>query len=259
MSPHNAPTSSDAKPEKSSKVRGQASTKTPVDADIRVCLDFIKGRCTRPRCKFHHPEMAEYQQLSGAVQAQAGKQICEVWAMAGTCKFGAKCNKLHPIVLSQPSQTPLAMPLPMPLVAVPQPKPASPTATPQRRPPARQPRQSLVPLDPPSPSTKALAMPCGASPTASEALRRPFSPLHVAPALAGSPGTLVFEADAEAEFQDLAQSILKVLEAEEEWTPTAAESGKTPAAAPGGRSFAARLGMDRVFLDILSDLNVTAC
>eukprot|EP00667_Euglena_gracilis_P028259 EG_transcript_35883 len=81
-----------------------APSKPPVDADIRVCLDFIKGRCTRTRCRFYHPEMTGYQQVSNAVQASAGRQICEVWAMAGTCKFGSKCNKLHPVVLSQPVQ-----------------------------------------------------------------------------------------------------------------------------------------------------------
>eukprot|EP00667_Euglena_gracilis_P033765 EG_transcript_56108 len=78
--------------------------KAPVDADIRVCLDFLKGRCARKRCRFHHPDLSQYQQLSGAVQAQAGRQICEVWAMAGQCKFGAKCSKLHPVVIAQPSQ-----------------------------------------------------------------------------------------------------------------------------------------------------------
>eukprot|EP00667_Euglena_gracilis_P031174 EG_transcript_44586 len=122
---------------------GAAHAKAPVDADIRVCLDFIKGRCTRTRCRFHHPEMAEYQQLSGAVQAQAGKEICEVWAMAGQCKFGSKCNKLHPVVLSPTSQPVLAVPLP------PQPLTPAPTASavvPQRRSPPSPPSPSPFPL-----------------------------------------------------------------------------------------------------------------
>eukprot|EP00667_Euglena_gracilis_P034635 EG_transcript_60832 len=70
--------------------------KEPVHPSIQVCLDFLKGRCTRTQCKFHHPDLSEYQQLSDIVKAQAGRQICKVWAMTGQCKFGVKCNKLHP-------------------------------------------------------------------------------------------------------------------------------------------------------------------
>eukprot|EP00667_Euglena_gracilis_P017425 EG_transcript_18373 len=81
-----------------------ASAKEPVDPSIRVCLDFLKGRCTRTWCKFHHPDLSQYQQLSGAVQVQAGRQVCEVWALTGQCKFGAKCSKVHPILMPQIAQ-----------------------------------------------------------------------------------------------------------------------------------------------------------
>eukprot|EP00667_Euglena_gracilis_P033931 EG_transcript_57076 len=86
----------------------------PAAGPIRVCLDYLKGRCTRPRCRFHHPEMAGYQQLSGAVEAQAGRKICEVWAMAGQCRFGVHCDKLHPVLIAQPMRPLLALPVPVP-------------------------------------------------------------------------------------------------------------------------------------------------
>eukprot|EP00667_Euglena_gracilis_P032135 EG_transcript_48444 len=98
--------------------KAAAPAKEPVDPSIRVCLDFLKGRCNRMRCKFLHPDLSQYQQLSGAVQAQAGRQICEVWAMTGQCKFGAKCSKVHPVLIPQPVQP--VMTIPMPVVFVPQ-------------------------------------------------------------------------------------------------------------------------------------------
>eukprot|EP00667_Euglena_gracilis_P011108 EG_transcript_11334 len=71
----------------------------------RVCLDYLKGRCVRRRCRFPHPDLSDYRQLSGAVQAQAGRQVCEVWAMTGQCKFGGKCSKLHPYIITKPAQS----------------------------------------------------------------------------------------------------------------------------------------------------------
>eukprot|EP00667_Euglena_gracilis_P020683 EG_transcript_22459 len=194
--------------------------------------------------------MAQYQQVSNAVQASAGKQICEVWAMAGQCKFGSKCNKLHPVVLSPASQPALAVPRPQQPVA---PTPAAVAVVPQRRCPATPPFPSPLP-----------------SPTASPLPPLPAAPLmgpqHRAAAPARPTGAAPAVADAEAEFEDLAQSILKVLEAEEEWEqprqPVAGPKG-LPSTLPGspckGGSLTSLLGMDRIFLDILSDLNLTAC
>eukprot|EP00667_Euglena_gracilis_P018379 EG_transcript_19513 len=127
--------------------------------------------------------------------------------------------------------------------------PAAAAVVPQRRPS----------LTPPSPS------PLPAPPTCD------FPPLLAAP-LMGKQLTDAQRAeepvpvmDAEAEFQDLAQSILKALEADEEWEPSLAVApvDSLPSAMPGspksGRSLASLFGMDRVFLDILGDLNPTAC
>eukprot|EP00667_Euglena_gracilis_P021668 EG_transcript_23849 len=81
-----------------------------VEAGHGVCLDYLKGKCTREQCRFVHPDLTAYQQLSEAVEAQAGREICEVWAMTGQCKFGAKCNKLHPIVVSHTAGQAIAVP-----------------------------------------------------------------------------------------------------------------------------------------------------
>eukprot|EP00667_Euglena_gracilis_P014793 EG_transcript_15341 len=238
--------------------KAAAPVKAPVDADIRVCLDFLKGRCTRPRCRFHHPEMAGYQQLSGAVQAQAGKQICEVWAMAGQCKFGSKCNKLHPVVIAPPTtlvtsgtavlphKAPkLSPPAPAPTVMVPQRRPPAGTPLPQAvPPPGPVPPMTLNPSALPAPIHPHLLSATANAPATASANPRPLS------ARVASPPVPQVDPD----FQDLAQSILKALEDERfEPTPAAAPAkGLTPAAASLFR-------MDRILLDILGDLNCTAC
>eukprot|EP00668_Euglena_longa_P008465 GGOE01010183.1.p2 GENE.GGOE01010183.1~~GGOE01010183.1.p2 ORF type:complete len:336 (-),score=76.84 GGOE01010183.1:395-1402(-) len=311
-----------------------ATVKEPVDADIRVCLDFIKGRCARKRCRFHHPEMSTYQQLSGALQVQAGKQICEVWAMAGQCKFGAKCNKLHPIVVNQlapaaqlvqPAQ--LAMAPPLPLAAMPQHMATSATTTPLTSPqfnicappiahqlPALVPTTPLnfqaAPSTPPSPlvavlpsglcspvaqqkgprttpfpvlqHTPAAPIPLQPklppAPTAPSALCSnlatsftstaciaaaptpvPLRPQHVVPPQCPSPKL----SDPEAELQDLATSILKVLETDK-WDHPRIDLAPckrlAPAvASPQGRSLATLFDMDRIFVDIINDVDCAAC
>eukprot|EP00667_Euglena_gracilis_P030448 EG_transcript_42167 len=104
--------------------------------------------------------MAGYQQLSGAVQAQAGRQICEVWAMAGQCKFGAKCSKLHPVVVSQPTQAQpvLAVPVPMPVsvgvLPLPAPGPSLPALGLALPAPAPAPAPALIPPPAPRPAAQ---------------------------------------------------------------------------------------------------------
>eukprot|EP00667_Euglena_gracilis_P001913 EG_transcript_1914 len=116
------------------------STASSPDADVPICLDFLKGRCSRAQCRFLHPDLAQYEQLSGAVLARAGRRVCEVWAMTGTCKFGAKCSRLHPSVVAgpQPQQVvTLMLPLAvgpqaaLALPTVPARAPAAPPAAPQ--------------------------------------------------------------------------------------------------------------------------------
>eukprot|EP00667_Euglena_gracilis_P019821 EG_transcript_21293 len=98
-----APTHAPAAPHR----RGR---KAKADAGLNVCLDYLKGKCTREQCRFVHPDLTAYQQLSEAVEAQAGREICEVWAMTGQCKFGAKCNKLHPVMVDHPAGQTIAVP-----------------------------------------------------------------------------------------------------------------------------------------------------
>eukprot|EP00668_Euglena_longa_P019482 GGOE01024238.1.p1 GENE.GGOE01024238.1~~GGOE01024238.1.p1 ORF type:complete len:252 (-),score=62.73 GGOE01024238.1:796-1518(-) len=240
MSPPKANALSGAAPAKSSLL-----AKAPVDADIRVCLDFIKGRCTRARCKFHHPEMSGYQQLSGAVQAQAGKQICEVWAMAGQCKFGAKCNKLHPVVFSQPTQP--TFPLVVQPVSHGAISPASATVVPHHR--------QLTAAPTPPHSTPASPLQTLATPAPPSPLCAPL--LGLQHEVSQIPAAKV---DEEEEFEDLAQSIMKALESEE-WEPNPVEPPvkRLTTDMPSPLSLASLFGMDRAFLDILGDLSFSAC
>eukprot|EP00668_Euglena_longa_P022958 GGOE01028617.1.p1 GENE.GGOE01028617.1~~GGOE01028617.1.p1 ORF type:complete len:261 (-),score=66.31 GGOE01028617.1:1486-2241(-) len=225
--------------------KGPLPAKEPVDPSIRVCLDFLKGRCNRMRCKFLHPDLFQYQQLSVAVHAQAGRQICEVWAMTGQCKFGAKCNKLHPVLVPQPIRP--VVTIPMPVVFVPQYVPATPPL-PQRKKfptpsqPARHPPRQHPPL------IGDLA-PIPAAPT-------PLDPHHVSPVSAPQlPGPSAAEAEvAEAEFQSVAQSVLKALESGR-WGPCA------DLPAPSGRIQQLELpqeslGLNQAMLDLLDEFKL---
>lgn len=60
-------------------------------SSFSVCLDYLKGQCKRAQCRYEHPDMTHLQNELGEQQG-----ICEVYAMTGRCKFGSKCNKLHP-------------------------------------------------------------------------------------------------------------------------------------------------------------------
>eukprot|EP00668_Euglena_longa_P020500 GGOE01025496.1.p3 GENE.GGOE01025496.1~~GGOE01025496.1.p3 ORF type:complete len:271 (+),score=47.09 GGOE01025496.1:33-815(+) len=234
-----------------------------VDPDIHVCLDFIKGRCTRPRCKFHHPEMAGYQQLSGAVQAQAGKQICEVWAMTGQCKFGTKCNKVHPIVIAQPTQAVMAIPLQassqLPLV----PNPAAPAVVragipqaPRCSPPRYGPVAPPPPQSPPPRIVPATPLrPGHVVPRSLPETQRPIP----TPKLPRS----TEDDDAETQFRDLAQSIWTALEASHDEPTLDLPASKLEAVNPTGpctkKLAVSHPGVDRILLDILSDLNLVPC
>eukprot|EP00667_Euglena_gracilis_P011824 EG_transcript_12097 len=87
-------------------------------AKATVCLDYLKGKCTREQCRYPHPDLTLFQRLSDT----AGEQVCEVWAATGLCKFGAKCNRLHPVFEPTPSD-PVGAALPAPALA----SPAGPT------------------------------------------------------------------------------------------------------------------------------------
>eukprot|EP00668_Euglena_longa_P027194 GGOE01034021.1.p1 GENE.GGOE01034021.1~~GGOE01034021.1.p1 ORF type:complete len:364 (+),score=27.06 GGOE01034021.1:41-1093(+) len=114
------------------------SVHAAADMDVPICLDFLKGRCLRKQCRFLHPDLSQYQQLSTAVHAQAGRHVCEVWAMTGQCRFGAKCSKLHPSVVVSPPAQPV-MTLLLPVAVMPQPvlvtsaEPMAASSVPQQR------------------------------------------------------------------------------------------------------------------------------
>eukprot|EP00668_Euglena_longa_P008462 GGOE01010180.1.p2 GENE.GGOE01010180.1~~GGOE01010180.1.p2 ORF type:complete len:251 (-),score=51.93 GGOE01010180.1:1361-2083(-) len=208
--------------------KGPLPTKEPVDPSIRVCLDFLKGRCNRMRCKFLHPDLFQYQQLSGAVQAQAGRQICEVWAMTGQCKFGAKCNKLHPAFIPQPVVT-----LPMPVVFVPQFIPALIPSIPSRNKPHVAPKR-------PPPQPFQLPMMIG-NPTAN-----PPPPQHIMPSFTPQPYAVSMAQNGEADFQSVARSVLKALDTGD-WEPQDTES-ELPNVPPSSHHL-----LDQAVLDLLDD------
>ena len=76
-----------------------ARTASTKKTEKPLCLDFLKGKCHRFRngCRYYHPEPGEVVPL----EQFAGTQVCEVWALSGFCKFGAKCWKEHPEMLRQ--------------------------------------------------------------------------------------------------------------------------------------------------------------
>jgi len=85
-----------AQPERSSSVA------------IGVCLDYAMGTCTRNHCKYPHPDPTPLHRM----REQYGHQgvVCEVYALTGHCRFGAKCTKMHPATdapLEVPPQSPL--------------------------------------------------------------------------------------------------------------------------------------------------------
>eukprot|EP00667_Euglena_gracilis_P019001 EG_transcript_20295 len=236
------------------KVASTAKGSKPAAGNIRVCLDFIKGRCTRPRCRFHHPEMAGYQQLSGVVEAQAGRKICEVWAMAGQCKFGVNCDKLHPVLIAQPMRPVLALPVPVvvPMAAKSAKRPrrkqkAGTAVVPEHPLPLAEPQSPIG-----SPSTSSAASVAGPS--------SPGSRSATPPCDCTSNASAQFEEE-ETEFQDLAQYILKALETEWEPTPDLAPANNAAADQFDAKmpSRASLFSMDRVFADILTDLNLAPC
>eukprot|EP00667_Euglena_gracilis_P026838 EG_transcript_32696 len=148
----------DGPPATALQLPGAKASKPPAREDKgdqpRVCLDYLKGRCVRRRCRFAHPDLSDYRQLSGAVQAQAGRQVCEVWAMTGQCKFGPKCSKLHPYIIPQPQPTPpvevFCGPVrPAPSTAAPPQWPLLPTSNPPG--PGSVARPSLAPPSEPPP------------------------------------------------------------------------------------------------------------
>eukprot|EP00667_Euglena_gracilis_P014938 EG_transcript_15506 len=188
--------------------------------------------------------MGGYQHLSGAVHAQAGKQICEVWAMAGQCKFGVKCNKLHPVLIAQPTAPVLAVPYPM----------AAPTEKRVRR----RHKAAAAPAAQPAPPSEPLS-PTGSAATSSAAsVAGPLSPRSrsISP-----PNALARVQADETECQDLAQYILTAL-GTDTWEPP---SALAPAKAMDDhtatfwQSPTSLFGMDRAFADLLGDLNLSAC
>eukprot|EP00992_Anisonema_acinus_P000819 TRINITY_DN10295_c0_g1_i1.p1 TRINITY_DN10295_c0_g1~~TRINITY_DN10295_c0_g1_i1.p1 ORF type:complete len:414 (+),score=37.39 TRINITY_DN10295_c0_g1_i1:69-1310(+) len=59
-----------------------------------VCLDYLKGLCSRRRwkCKYAHPELPD-----GIPEVvEPSDTICKVWMLTGFCKFGPECHFSHP-------------------------------------------------------------------------------------------------------------------------------------------------------------------
>eukprot|EP00667_Euglena_gracilis_P021113 EG_transcript_23019 len=58
---------------------------------LNTCLDFLKGKCSRgDQCRFVHPDLADFRSLFNEAE------VCIIHVMTGLCKFGPRCNKLHP-------------------------------------------------------------------------------------------------------------------------------------------------------------------
>eukprot|EP00667_Euglena_gracilis_P025409 EG_transcript_29831 len=110
-------------------VLGDASAAPPATAPAeekrQLCLDFLNGKCGRhrSRCRYYHPAPGEVSALptvcpqgkksvptiAGTIHDPA-RPVCEVWALTGFCKFGARCWKQHPQLEAQ-APSPLAEPL----------------------------------------------------------------------------------------------------------------------------------------------------
>lgn len=58
-----------------------------------VCLDYLKGICHEKRwkCNYAHPPLQ-----SNSKRAEEDIQVCEVWVLTGSCKFGENCRDYHP-------------------------------------------------------------------------------------------------------------------------------------------------------------------
>jgi len=81
------------------------SAKSGPSADpIGVCLDYAMGTCTRAQCKYPHPDATPLHRM----REQYGHQgvVCEVYALTGHCRFGAKCTKTHPAFDAPPKGSP---------------------------------------------------------------------------------------------------------------------------------------------------------
>lgn len=78
------------------------------DNTVTVCMDYIKGRCMREKCKYFHPpahlqakiKAAQHQANQAAVAAQAAAAAATVMVSAGIygCLFFDRCS-LMPILL----------------------------------------------------------------------------------------------------------------------------------------------------------------
>eukprot|EP00668_Euglena_longa_P007203 GGOE01008616.1.p1 GENE.GGOE01008616.1~~GGOE01008616.1.p1 ORF type:complete len:259 (-),score=41.82 GGOE01008616.1:647-1387(-) len=79
-----------------------------------LCLDFLNGNCGRQRshCRYYHPTPEEAVGLftSPLQPVNPLRPICEVWALTGFCKFGARCWKQHPERVAQ-ADAPVAEPV----------------------------------------------------------------------------------------------------------------------------------------------------
>eukprot|EP00667_Euglena_gracilis_P010469 EG_transcript_10661 len=242
------------------------------DMDVPICLDFLKGRCTRTQCRFLHPDLSQYEQLSGAVHARAGRRVCEVWAMTGQCKFGAKCNRLHPsVVVSQQPQPTMTMLLP--LAAVPQAVLMAPLEAPMG-PPTLLPPPHLTASWPPAPSPAGIPTavpqvsvgrpilarqpPAARAPTSSAPVAGPTGyaaqPVPRVPPPASLPGPQhvmvpAHTAESGDNFQQLVRSILLMNLREKALRQPATTS---PQSLPQPKD--SQLPLNRVLLEMLRDL-----
>eukprot|EP00668_Euglena_longa_P010361 GGOE01012544.1.p2 GENE.GGOE01012544.1~~GGOE01012544.1.p2 ORF type:complete len:239 (-),score=85.86 GGOE01012544.1:644-1303(-) len=203
--------------------------KAKADAGLSICLDYLKGKCTREQCRFVHPDLTAYQQLSEAVEAQAGREMCEVWAMTGQCKFGSKCNKLHPVMVSRPTGPTITIPTPT-------------------TPCADVPNKELPTEEPEVPHANA---PLPSCPTPADRVT------------AAADLTAEFE-----NFAECMRKTLEEEEEEEDcWQPSGKElawkEGEEEKAAPpdsaARRFLRSVLGLDSVLIDIFRDLNIVSC
>jgi len=201
----------------------------PSPDPIGVCLDYAMGTCTRAQCKYPHPDATPLHRM----REQYGHQgvVCEVYALTGHCRFGAKCTKTHP-AFDAPSKDAPQIPVSLREDADSQPTASSPVPAPPKHVTFR-----------PTPV--------------------PFAPTdgRVTPEAAATAAVAAVAADAEAavtpskrkasDFETFAADMRRSLEHLEGHVPTKQPAGS----APGPGQPLLSCGMGSIFMDILQDLH----
>eukprot|EP01006_Ploeotia_vitrea_P022731 TRINITY_DN55140_c0_g1_i1.p1 TRINITY_DN55140_c0_g1~~TRINITY_DN55140_c0_g1_i1.p1 ORF type:complete len:494 (-),score=64.85 TRINITY_DN55140_c0_g1_i1:87-1535(-) len=73
-----------------------------------ICLDHLKGICPKKRwrCKYAHPPLW----LLPTAPTNSSRQICTVFILTGTCKYGDRCYGIHPAMDHDADHPPVCLP-----------------------------------------------------------------------------------------------------------------------------------------------------